>query len=637
MKLDKGPIMSVLAGIVTLLAAVLAGAPLAGQEKHSVEKASLDRVAGAIKQAGKTHPFLFADEAAFAALKQRCRSETFARMARNRLLADAEAILPLPPSMRKMEGRRLLGVSRQVLGRVSTLAMAYRLTGKAAHLERCAAEMRAAAGFTDWNPSHFLDVAEMTLALAVGYDWLYHDLDAATRQAVAEAILDKGLRPSLKSGGWVGATNNWGQVCHAGMIAGALALMDRQEPLAAQIVHRAIANLPRSMHVFAPNGCYPEGPGYWSYGTDFNVLAIAMLDSVLKSDFALADLPGFAATADYMDLVTGPSGMTFNYADGGAGRGTDLATWWLARRFKRPDILAYFEKDAFVKHCTSRPGKGGNRLFAFTLLWVQDVPDGQAPKAPLCWSSQGTVSVTIQRSSWDNERAIFVGLKAGSPSANHGHMDGGSFVLDADGVRWAHDLGAENYHRIESRKMSLWSSAQNSDRWKIFRLNSLSHNTLTIDGQLQQAKGSAKVVSFRAAPPSRAVLDLTSLYPQASQIIRSGELLESGQYRMTDTIKGLKAGTRVRWAMATKAKPDELGKSSLVLRQGGKQLLLTALHDKAAKWKTYEAAKPANEWDSPNPGVVMVGLEALAPASGEVTLQVLFTPGSATAAAEDSP
>ena len=29
--------------------------------------------------------------------------------------------------------------------------------------------------FTDWHPKHFLDVAEMTTALALSYDWLYHD------------------------------------------------------------------------------------------------------------------------------------------------------------------------------------------------------------------------------------------------------------------------------------------------------------------------------------------------------------------------------------------------------------------------------------------------------------------------------
>ena len=27
--------------------------------------------------------------------------------------------------------------------------------------------------YPDWNPAHYLDVAETTTAVAIGYDWLY--------------------------------------------------------------------------------------------------------------------------------------------------------------------------------------------------------------------------------------------------------------------------------------------------------------------------------------------------------------------------------------------------------------------------------------------------------------------------------
>ena len=595
-------------------------------------KVTLETVAAAIRQADKAHPLLFADAAAFNALREQTASTDLGKQALGRILFEADQILTFKPSTREMEGRRLLGISRRTLHRVSTLAMAYRLSGTPAYLERCATEMRTVAGFTDWNPSHFLDVAEMTLAMAVGYDWLFNELDPATRKTVGDAILDKGLRTSLKTTGWVKASNNWGQVCHAGMLAGALALMDQQEPLAVEIAHRAVINLPRSMHAFDPRGCYPEGPGYWSYGTDFNVLAIALLEGVLKSDYGLTGLPGFTATAEYPDLVTGPSGMTFNYADGGMGRGTDCAPWWFAKRFSRPDILAYFEKAAFAEHCADRAPMDGDRhakrLFAFTLFWLQPLPDGLAPKAPLTWSSGGDVPITIQRTSWDNAKALFVGLKAGSPSAPHGHMDAGSFVLDADGVRWAYDLGMESYNRIESRKMDLWNSKQNSDRWRIFRLSSLSHNTLVIDGQNQFAKGKATVVSFREGPESEAVLDLSPVYTNAARVTRNGTLLPSGEYTLTDTLKGLTPGARVRWAMMTKATPDAQRTGAILLREAGKQLRLSALYDPATVWQTCEVAKPKNEWDSPNKGMVMVSFEAVAPASGALTLSVLFTPGT---------
>lgn len=614
------------------LACCLASATCSAEETAEPSSVTRDTVTAALRQADRGHPRLFADAAGFAALRERTGSESLSRLGLDRICFEADQMLTFKPGARELEGRRLLGVSRNTLHRVSVLAMAFRLTGNRAYLDRCAQEMLAAARFTDWNPSHFLDVAEMTLALAVGYDWLYSELDEATRKTVAEAILEKGLRTSLKHTGWVKASNNWGQVCHAGMLAGALALWDQQEPLAAEIVHRAIVSLPRSMHAFAPKGCYPEGPGYWSYGTDFNVLAIALLDGVLKSDFGLSNQPGFKETADYLDTVTGPSGLTFNYADGGMDRSTDCATWWLAQHANRPDILAYFERHAFTEYCTSRsplnPGHGGNRLFAFTLFWLQPVPDGLAPQAPLNWSSEGEVPITIHRSAWDNAQSLFVGLKAGSPSAPHGHMDAGSFVLDADGVRWAYDLGSESYNRIESRKMDLWSPKQDSDRWRVFRLSSLSHNTLVIDGQLQFAKGKARVASFRGAPTPETVLDLSPVYTNAAQVLRTGTLLPSGEFRLTDTLKGLRCGACVRWGMVTKAKPDAQRTGPLLLREAGKRLCLTPLHGEATCWKTYEVATAPNEWDSSNTGFVMVGFESVVPASGELTLTVLFTPGS---------
>ncbi len=617
----------------TLLIAGQVAVPLAA---HAVPaQITPEVVAAAVKGADRRHPRLFADAAGFAALRDQTLKTPLGEAAAGRLLFEADRMLSFPVNTRTLEGRRLLGVSRSVLHRTTTLAMAFRLTGNRAYLERAAAEMRAAAGFADWNPSHFLDVAEMTLGLAIGYDWLHAELDRETRQIVAEAILKKGLLTSLETTGWVGARNNWGQVCHAGMLAGAFALLEDHEALAAEIAHRAIVNLPGPMEAFAPDGCYPEGPVYWSYGTGFNVIAIALLESVLRTDYGLSGLPGFAATADYLDRVTGPSGKTFNYADGGMGRGTDCATWWFASRFNRPDILVYFEREAFLRLCADRkpfgPAAGGHRLFPLTLFWLRPVGDERAPRTSLNWSSGGAVPITVQRTSWDNAQALFAGLKAGSPAAPHGHMDAGSFVLDADGVRWAYDLGAENYHGIEQRGMNLWGRAQDSDRWKIFRLGSHSHNTLVIDGELQWAQGKAAVTSFRDGPESEAVLDLSPVYPSASQVIRTGTLLASGEYRLADTLRGLRPGARVRWTLMTRAEPDVARTGSLLLREAGRQLRLTAEHDAATVWQVDDAAQPRNEWDSPNPGMRQIGFEAAAPASGELDLAVRFTPGGTAA------
>ena len=112
------------------------------------------------------------------------------------ILELADVMISLEVVKREQIGRRLLGVSRTCLKRVLTLSYAYRMTEDRKYLQKAEAEMLAASAFSDWNPSHFLDVAEMTMALAVGYDWLYSDLKSKSRQIIKEAILNKGLLQS---------------------------------------------------------------------------------------------------------------------------------------------------------------------------------------------------------------------------------------------------------------------------------------------------------------------------------------------------------------------------------------------------------------------------------------------------------
>ena len=108
------------------------------------------------------------------------------------ILKCADSILDLPPNKRIQTGRRLLSVSQDVLSRVFFLSYAYRMTFDEKYLYRAKDEMEAAANFSDWNPPHFLDTAEMTMALAIGYDWLGDKLPKTSREKVKNAIIEKG-------------------------------------------------------------------------------------------------------------------------------------------------------------------------------------------------------------------------------------------------------------------------------------------------------------------------------------------------------------------------------------------------------------------------------------------------------------
>lgn len=608
-----------------------------GQQPVFPPKVSLDEIRHRIAASKSTHPRLLATREQLASLSRTLDKDPLRKQLADSVIQQADALCGVEPIERKLVGRRLLSVSRRCVERVLILASAYHLSGDTRYADRCRKEMLAAARFSDWNPSHFLDVAEMTFALAIGYDWLYDQLDAASRKEIRTAIVEKSLKLPFETNyhGWVHARNNWGQVCHGGLTAGALAVMDDEPDLAGRTVQNAVENVVTSMAAFAPHGSFPEGPGYWNYGTTYNVLLIASLESALGSDFSLSAAPGFSETGAYPAMVYGPSGQYFNYADGHAGRHPEPILFWFASRYRRPDWLIG-ERELWKKQLSPSASASPEKVNGFmplVLLWMYDSQQTRDVKLPLNWSVGGKVPIAVHRSSWSDPRATFVGLKAGSPSASHAHMDIGSFVLDSDGVRWATDLGSEGYDAIEQRKMDLWNTKQNADRWKIFRLNNFSHNTLVIDDQLQMTSGDAPIVAFSDDPKKPySIVDMTSVYHgQADSVRRGVALLPSHEVLIQDELSGLRPGSRVRWGMVTTGTPDDLGKNRCVLRQNGQELALTLLAPDNTISSQIDTAKPRHEWDSPNPGTRMIAFELRAPNSGQLTIAVVATPGSCSA------
>jgi hypothetical protein len=620
--------------VVSFVLSSSSGYQCRGQTANYPPKIATDDIRERIAKCDRSHPRLFTTKNELKALASMVDSDPLRKQLADLVVHQANILQSEKPIERRLVGVRLLSVSTKCVQRVLILAMAYHLTHDVRHLDRCREEMLAAARFTDWHPEHFLDVAEMTFGLAVGYDLLYEQLDEAARREIRSAIVHNGLRVPFdtKFNAWVHRTNNWGQVCHGGLTAGALAVFDDEPDLAARTVQNALQNVPLAMAAYAPHGGYPEGPGYWNYGTTYNVFLIEMLGRVFGTDFGLSDAPGFNETGAYPALVCGPSNLYFNYADGSSHRKSEPIRFWFAARYHRPGWLNG-EADLLRKELTAASTDttiATSRFLPLAIFWMKNVPRNVNVKLPLSWSSGGTVPITVHRSSWSRPNATFVGLKGGSPGASHGQMDIGSFVVDCDGVRWAIDLGAEDYHRIESRNMDLWNRSQNSQRWTIFRLSNLGHNTLVIDNQLQDVSGNAPIIGFsddRAHTYS--IVDLSSVYhTQAASVKRGVQLLPSSEVLVQDELTGLHPGARVRWGMITTGEPDKLGGSVVRLRQASKELVFSIVSPGSEHWKQIETAKPPNEWDSPNPGTRMMVFEAAATDSGTLTLAVLATPGN---------
>jgi len=590
-----------------------------------------DPVAAAIKTKPKPHPRLFFTETRSEELRERIKNAPTLAKVSAFIVKTADALESVPPMTRKQVGRRLLGVSRTVLKRVNFLAYAHRMTGEQRYLQRAEKEMLAAAAFADWNPSHFLDVAEMTTALAIGYDWLHQDLTDTARKTIRTAIIDKGLKPSLKGGWWVTTSNNWNQVCHGGLTLGALAVLEHEPELAQQIITRARKNLPRATHEYEPDGAYPEGPGYWVYGTSYHVLMMDALQTALGTDFGLANANGFAKSGDYMLHVTAPSNLFFNYSDGGAKHQVMPALRWFATRHENSALLWHDAPalESFV--AAAKPSSSSShRLLPFLLLWSQTNEQRMQPKHRSFYAG-GRTPIAMHRSGWDTS-ATFLAIKGGSPGANHAHMDIGSFVLESDGVRWAHDLGSQSYHSLESKGIRLWDRSQKSQRWSVFRLNNHSHNTLVVDGKLQRVKGSGAIDAFVAeSDMPHTIVDMSAAYAGQLRNPRRGAALRRDRsVVIQDELETLaNEATTVRWGMLTKAK-IELQGATATLTQKGQKLTVRIASPEGARFAIVETAKPRAAHDTPNRGTRMLAFEVEMPAQTKHRLTVVLAPEGAS-------
>lgn len=591
----------------------------ADDRRHDHAQPSSCRIRGAMM--AQPSPTLLLDGARARSLAGLHRHTGLRGRLAARIVAEATAMAALPLPVRRMEGRRLLGMARMVLRRVLTAGMAWMVTGEAGRRDLALATMRAAADFSDWNPDHFLDTAELTTALAIGLDWFNEALPEADRLRLRAAIRTHGLLPGDAGGWWVDAHHNWNQVCHGGLILGALATYEDDPALAERLMARARAMIPIALAVYAPDGAYPEGPSYWSYGTSYSVLTAAALRSTGRDAGLITDAPGFLASARYAMHTVGSSGQRFTYGDGhpGADDEPEAILGWFAGILGEPALmLREWEVIARFLDTPVRPDGNDLRFLPLALLWAGDPPAATGPIRPArSWRGDGPSAVVLHRSGWDRD-ATWVGVKAGSAGVNHGHMDAGSLCVDAFGQRWVTDLGMDDYGRLEAAGLPLWEGGEGGGRWTILRHHARAHATITVDGQGHRVAGHAPVLAAcMDGDEQTALVDLGPvLGSQAERAIRGVRLTSEAGIVVRDEIRA-PAGRVLRSAVVTPAEPEPIGPALIALRQGGVTMWLRLDAPTGAEWRILPL-EPDRPEESPNPGIRLLAAEIIADGSDQV-------------------
>ena len=542
------------------------------------------------------------------------------------IINQSDSIIKLPESERIKDGFRLLAVSRENFRRIFYLSYAYRMTNEAKYAQRAEKEMLKTAGFVDWNPTHFLDVAEMTMGMAIGYDWLYNFLSPTSRSIIQNAIIEKGINPSFDSkyNGWLKYKNNWNQVCNAGISFGAIAVYEKNSQQSIELINRAIESIKISMVEYGPDGTYPEGISYWFYGTSFNVMFISALEKIYKTDFQLNQIPGFLKSGLYSQQMISPMLTQFNYGDSKSGVSFNSLSFWFFEKTRNPALL-FMQKRIVESNLILE--KETDRILPAAMIWGAGQKVSLSnPTEPneLAYKGNGASPIAVFRSSWNDKNGIFLGFKLGSASVSHSHMDMGSFYLAADSVQWGIDLGMENYGALEAKGVQMWSK----QRWDVFRYNNLSHNVLIINGKMHDSKARAEIHKYSDSPDLMfATSDLSNVHREQAKSVRRGVALLNKKYVMVeDEIETLSQYTKVRWNMATMAEEMiPVSENVVLLKKGNKKLYMVVETDVKIKFKTGSTSSE-NSYDSPNPNSQFVGFEAELPMGKKTNIKVFLIP-----------
>jgi hypothetical protein len=577
------------------------------------------------------HPRILMLKGEEKAIKKSVKKNTEWKKMHEAILSESKSFIDLPPVERNMKGFRLLHISREALRRIFYLSYAYRMTEEEIYSERAEKEMLAVAGFENWNPDHFLDVGEMTMAMAIGYDWLYNELSPKSREIIREAIKEKGLDASLDPESpytwFYEVTHNWNQVCNAGITYGALAVYEDYPQISGKLIERAIKTVPLAMEDYNPDGAYPEGYGYWNYGTTFNVMFLSAIDKVWPDRFDYSRYSAFLETGRFIQHMLTPTEKAFNWSDCGPGGGLSEAMFWVAKKNENPSLLwhekSFLDTENYSKYT-------GRRLLPALMIWGKDInfEEITEPEEKI-YMAQGPNPVFLARTSWSNPDALFIGFKAGSPSVNHGHMDAGSFIVEYGGFRWAVDLGSQDYHSLESKGMRIFGKTQDAERWTIYRMNNFSHNTLTVNNKLQRVDGYAKIDKHSDNPEfSFAIAEITSLYGNdLTSAVRGAGIVDQQYFIIRDELSTGKKPAEVRWQMMASAEVEITGTNTAILNNNGKQLFLQVEEPENVNIITW-SSQPDTDYDAPNPGTILVGFETDIPAREKKSLQVKLIPGN---------
>ncbi len=254
------------------------------------------------------------------------------------------------------------------------------------------------------------------------------------------AISERLIKPFLEHGPhhWETARHNWSAVC-AGAIANAAMLRIRETDLLKSILLKALSCLDYYLEGFGNDGACQEGLGYWNYGFGFYVYFADLLKQLTKGRMDLFLQPKVRSIALFQQSAYLYEDKVACFSDSQPRVPYSIGlTHYLAGIYPEIEVPALEYAAGYTDdHCSRWAPAFRN------VVWMNPELTGEE------W---GSATRYLPDAEWLLSRHVTAegrrfgfAAKVGNNDEPHNHNDIGQFILIADGITVAADLGCGEY------------------------------------------------------------------------------------------------------------------------------------------------------------------------------------------------
>ncbi|TYP76564.1 DUF4962 domain-containing protein [Paenibacillus methanolicus] len=246
------------------------------------EVVALSPTAKALEPYRDVHPRLLLDDGKVAALKNAIKPSGKHAALWNEFIASVNARMNENPREYYVDSSPEENWQRETGNRAVNLAFAYLMTRDTRYLDEAVQWVNASISYPSWGRGNFknsdLAAGHQLFALAVVYDWLYDELDQATKASIVETLRERGTEMYMRAAGlpYKGEVRTifWSNyylqnhmwISLAGLTAASIAVFD-EVPSSVPWFEFSQEKFAKVTEVLGDDGASHEGYGYWHYGT----------------------------------------------------------------------------------------------------------------------------------------------------------------------------------------------------------------------------------------------------------------------------------------------------------------------------------------------------------------------------------